>query len=95
MNGNVSAPINIGNPEEHSVEEFARLIIKQVGSVSQVVHMPAAEDDPQRRRPNITRAYRELGWKPQVPLDVGLNKTIEYFAKELLKSKSKEKSRKT
>ena len=88
MNSNISQPVNIGNPEEHSIEEFAHLIIKYVGSTSKVVYQEKAEDDPQRRRPDISRAYKDVGWKPIVPLEIGLNKTIEYFAKELLKSKN-------
>ena len=91
MNSNYSQPINIGNPEEHSIEEFAYLIIKYIGSKSKVVYQEKVQDDPQRRRPNISRAFKYLGWKPAVPLGIGLNKTIEYFSKELLKSKNENK----
>lgn len=92
MNSNTSTPVNIGNPEEHTIEEFAHLIIKYVGSSSKVVYLAKAEDDPQRRRPDIRKAKADLGWTPTVPLGIGLNKTIDYFAKELVKSRNKKKS---
>ncbi|XP_065643919.1 UDP-glucuronic acid decarboxylase 1 isoform X2 [Hydra vulgaris] len=88
MNGNVSQPVNIGNPEEHSINHFAKIIIEQTNSSSKIVYMDGQEDDPQRRRPDIERAEKELGWKPEVPLIVGLRNTIDYFRKELLRSDS-------
>ncbi|XP_078738780.1 LOW QUALITY PROTEIN: UDP-glucuronic acid decarboxylase 1-like [Lampetra fluviatilis] len=83
MNSNVSSPVNLGNPEEHSIMEFARIIKSLVGSSSPIVNLPEAQDDPQRRNPDIQKARRLLGWEPAVPLEEGLNKTIEYFRKEL------------
>lgn len=56
------------------------------GKTSQIETMPAVEDDPQRRKPDITRAKKFLNWEPRVPLKVGLDKTIEYFRKELERS---------
>jgi len=83
MASNYSQPVNIGNPEERSIAEFARLIRDTVGGRSQIVHQAAVEDDPQRRRPDISLARAELGWQPRVPLDKGLAKTVEYFRREL------------
>uniref|UniRef100_A0A3P8V220 UDP-glucuronic acid decarboxylase 1 n=1 Tax=Cynoglossus semilaevis TaxID=244447 RepID=A0A3P8V220_CYNSE len=83
MNSNISSPVNLGNPEEHTILEFARLIKSLVGEVSQIQFLPEAQDDPQRRRPDIRKAKMLLGWEPVVPLEEGLNKTIQYFSREL------------
>jgi len=72
-------PVNIGNPIEMTMLEFAGQIIRATGSRSRVVFRPLPEDDPRQRRPDITRARTLLGWKPKVPLAEGLVKTIEYF----------------
>ncbi|KAG8000561.1 UDP-glucuronic acid decarboxylase 1, partial [Nibea albiflora] len=118
MNSNISSPVNLGNPEEHTILEFARLIKSLVAthavissgcalrllycilrhkeknndmffslyrsvSRSQIQFLPEAQDDPQRRRPDIRKAKMMLGWEPVVPLEEGLNKTIQYFSREL------------
>ncbi|KAI4805136.1 hypothetical protein KUCAC02_009766 [Chaenocephalus aceratus] len=94
MNSNISSPVNLGNPEEHTILEFARLIKSLVSkasdrskymslSRSQIQFLPEAQDDPQRRRPDIRKANMMLGWEPVVPLEEGLNKTIQYFSREL------------
>uniref|UniRef100_A0A672ZGL6 UDP-glucuronic acid decarboxylase 1 n=1 Tax=Sphaeramia orbicularis TaxID=375764 RepID=A0A672ZGL6_9TELE len=83
MNSNISSPVNLGNPEEHTILEFARLIKSLVGNRSQIQFLPEAQDDPQRRRPDIRKAKMMLGWEPVVPLEEGLNKTIQYFNREL------------
>ncbi|KAA8587995.1 hypothetical protein FQN60_001189 [Etheostoma spectabile] len=83
MNSNISSPVNLGNPEEHTILEFARLIKSLVVSQSQIQFLPEAQDDPQRRRPDIRKAKMMLGWEPVVPLEEGLNKTIQYFSREL------------
>jgi len=72
-------PVNIGNPREMTMLEFAREIIRATGARSQVMHMPLPQDDPKQRRPDITRAKKWLKWEPQVPLAEGLKKTIAYF----------------
>lgn len=72
---------NIGNEDERSVLVIAKLVRDKVGSDSEIVFEPLPEDDPRQRKPDITRATRELGWKPKVGLDEGLSKTIEYFRK--------------
>ncbi|MGA2220736.1 MAG: UDP-glucuronic acid decarboxylase family protein [Verrucomicrobiia bacterium] len=72
-------PVNIGNPTEFTILEFARLILKLTGSKSEIVFKPLPVDDPKQRRPDITRAKKILGWEPKVNLEIGLQKTIEYF----------------
>ncbi len=76
--------VNLGNPEEHTVLEFAELIRELTGSSSEFVFTdPAVGDDPQRRRPDISKARALLGWEPVVPLRDGLSATIAYFRSEL------------
>ena len=75
----LSGPFNLGNPEEVSILELARRIIRLCGSPSGIVHVERPPQDPGRRRPDISRIRRELGWQPRVPLDEGLRKTIEYY----------------
>jgi len=72
-------PVNIGNPRETTVLEFAREIIRVTGSKSRVVFKPLPQDDPKQRRPDISRAREKLGWEPRVSLDEGLAKTIAFF----------------
>jgi dTDP-glucose 4,6-dehydratase len=79
MNSSTSDPVNIGNPHEMSMLEFAREIIQATGSRSKIVFKPLPQDDPKQRRPDITRAKAKLGWEPKVSLKEGLKKTIEYF----------------
>jgi len=83
MNGNYSQPVNLGNPDEYSVGEFARLIKEITGSNSTIQMLPATKDDPRQRKPDITVAKEQLGWEPKVSVRVGLGKAIEYFRKEL------------
>jgi UDP-glucuronate decarboxylase len=75
----VSEPVNLGNPTEYTVLEIAELTRELTGSRSKIVYMPLPQDDPRRRRPDIGRAERVLGWKPSVPLERGLASTISYF----------------
>src|SRR5215831_2629339 len=79
MESNVNDPVNIGNPQEMTIEEIARMIIKLTGSKSQIVYRPLPEDDPKVRQPDITRARTLLGWEPKVSLEEGLETTIAYF----------------
>lgn len=72
-------PVNLGNPREMTILEFASLICEMTGSRSEIVHKPLPEDDPQRRQPDISRASHLLGWQPRVSLEDGLRTTIEYF----------------
>jgi nucleoside-diphosphate-sugar epimerase len=76
--------INLGNPEEHTILEFAQLVSELAGSLSPVSYgPPAVGDDPQRRRPDIAKATALVGWSPKIELSDGLSWTIEYFRKEL------------
>ncbi|XGW25361.1 hypothetical protein V3C99_006636, partial [Haemonchus contortus] len=83
MNSNCSLPVNLGNPEEYSISNFARIIKDLVGSESMIVNKDSQEDDPQQRKPDISRAAKELNWQPQVSMRDGLIKTIEYFREEI------------
>jgi dTDP-glucose 4,6-dehydratase len=80
-------PVNIGNPHEMTVLEFAKKIIEITGSKSAIVYKPLPQDDPQVRQPDITKAKRVLGWEPKVGLEQGLARTIEYFREKLQKGK--------
>jgi dTDP-glucose 4,6-dehydratase len=73
-------PVNLGNPEELSVSEFARLVLAVTGSDSPIEYRPLPQDDPVRRRPQITQAEKLLGWKPQISVLDGIQRTAEWFS---------------
>ena len=75
----ISGPINLGNPDEHSIKEIAELIIDLTGSSSEIVYKPLPQDDPMRRQPDISQARARLNWEPKVKLEDGLLRVIEYF----------------
>ena len=75
-----TGPVNLGNPNEISILDLARLIIDLTGSRSRIVFKPLPQDDPRRRCPDITLAREKLGWKPKIDLMTGLKKTVEYFS---------------
>jgi dTDP-glucose 4,6-dehydratase len=77
--GDFHEPVNIGNPTELTIGEFAERIVRLTGSKSKVVYQPLPVDDPKQRRPDITRAQQKLGWKPVVDLETGLKQTIDWF----------------
>jgi dTDP-glucose 4,6-dehydratase len=77
-------PVNIGNPREMTMLEFARAIRAATGSKSKLVFKPLPQDDPKQRRPDISRARKLLKWSPKVGLDEGLRRTIEYFGSKVL-----------
>lgn len=79
MEAPVNDPVNIGNPQELTIEQIARRIIEMTGSRSRIIYKPLPEDDPKVRQPDITRARTLLGWEPKVSLEEGLSKTIDYF----------------
>jgi dTDP-glucose 4,6-dehydratase len=81
-------PVNIGNPHEMTVLEFAMKIIELTASTSAIVHKPLPQDDPQVRQPDITKAKRVLGWEPKIALEEGLARTIDYFRKKSLEPKA-------
>jgi nucleoside-diphosphate-sugar epimerase len=71
---------NVGNPEEHTILDYAKLVLELIPeSSSKITYMPPVPDDPSRRRPDIARARAELNWEPRVPLRDGLSQTINYF----------------
>jgi len=72
-------PVNLGNPVEISIKQVAEEVIERIGGKSEIVHIEAMRDDPKVRRPDISRARKELAWEPLVPRDEGLEKTIEWF----------------
>jgi dTDP-glucose 4,6-dehydratase len=76
-------PVNLGNPHEMTVLEFAKKIIELTGSSSRIVFNPLPQDDPQVRQPDIAKARELLGWEPRVELEEGLKKTIQYFRERL------------
>jgi UDP-glucuronate decarboxylase len=80
---NPGAPVNIGNPGEFTIAELAELVLAQIPSRSGSVHRPLPQDDPQRRRPDISLARQVLGWEPSVALAEGLRETIAWFAADL------------
>jgi UDP-glucuronate decarboxylase len=81
----VTGPINLGNPVEFTMLELAELVIRMTGSVSQIVFQTLPEDDPKQRKPNIDLATKHLNWQPKIHLEEGLQETINYFRKVLLK----------
>ena len=83
MNSNERMPVNLGNPDEHSIADFATRIIALVDPAARVEHLPATQDDPQQRKPDISKAKRVLGWEPRTKLDEGLFHAVRYFRREL------------
>jgi dTDP-glucose 4,6-dehydratase len=77
-----TGPMNIGNPDEFTVLELAEVVLELMGSSSEIVFEPLPVDDPTRRRPDITRATRVLGWRPEVELREGLARTYDWFRRE-------------
>ena len=75
----ITGPTNIGNPVEFTVRQLAEKVIELTGSSSKIIQEPLPQDDPRQRQPDISKAKRDLGWEPSVPLEDGLVKTIDYF----------------
>jgi UDP-glucuronate decarboxylase len=76
-------PVNLGNPHEIRILELASIIIETTGSLEGIENRPLPQDDPVRRRPDITLAKKQLGWNPKVSLEEGLRSTIAYFQEKL------------
>jgi dTDP-glucose 4,6-dehydratase len=83
-------PVNIGNPREMTIKQFAQEILRIIGAKSTIEYKPLPEDDPKVRQPDIARAKKVLGWEPRVDFEEGIKKTIDYF-KESLKGATIEK----
>jgi len=77
-------PVNLGNPVELTISEFAERIAALMGLSAKIVYQPLPSDDPRQRRPDISKAKRVLGWEPHVGLEDGLRKTVEYFKTRLV-----------
>ena len=75
----ITGPVNLGNPNEFTILELAEKVLKRIGGKSKLVYLPALQDDPRQRQPDITRARQLLDWAPTVELDEGLERTIGYF----------------
>ncbi len=84
MKSNYTQPVNLGNPEEFSIMEFAKQVKTLVQNTSEFIFEDLPEDDPKQRKPNIDVAKRELGWVPSVSLSEGLKRTLDYFKSELI-----------
>ena len=76
-------PVNLGNPEEVTILELARTVARAAGVEARIELRPRPVDDPEVRRPDITRAVTELGWKPQVSLEEGVQRTVPWFRRAL------------
>ena len=74
-----TGPVNIGNPGEFTILELAEKILKKIDTKSKIEYHELPSDDPTRRRPDITLAQEKLNWQPQIKLDEGLDKTINYY----------------
>jgi dTDP-glucose 4,6-dehydratase len=83
LESDVSGPVNLGNPEEVTILELARMVAAAAGTQPRVEFLPRPEDDPEMRRPDITKAFNELGWKPEVSLDEGIRRTLPWFRRAL------------
>ncbi|MBF0570935.1 MAG: SDR family oxidoreductase [Candidatus Omnitrophica bacterium] len=77
----ISGPVNIGNPREFTILEFARLIRTKYNPKAKIIFQPLPQDDPKQRRPDISLARKELGWEPKVDLEDGIGRTMDWFAK--------------
>lgn len=83
LHSDYSYPVNIGNPDEVTILQFAEEVIALTGTKSKIVYKPLPEDDPKVRQPDITLAKKLLGWEPRIPRHQGLKTTIEFFQKKL------------
>ncbi|KAJ3220002.1 UDP-glucuronic acid decarboxylase 1 [Dinochytrium kinnereticum] len=79
MNCSYLEPVNLGNPEEFTIQQFAEMIRDMVNPEVNIINLPATTDDPQRRRPDISRASIHLGWSPKFSVKQGIRETVDYF----------------
>ena len=83
MESDFPGPVNIGNPDEMTILDFAEFVLERIDTRSSIVHRELPEDDPKVRKPDISLAGEKLGWEPIVGLEKGMAKTIEYFREKL------------
>jgi len=79
MEASFTKPVNIGNPTEMTILEFAKLILRLTDSKSEIVYKPLPQDDPKTRRPDNSRAKEVLGWEPRVAVEDGMKRTIDWY----------------
>lgn len=79
MLSDIHEPINLGNPDEKTILELSRIVLKLMNSKSRIEHKPLPVDDPRKRKPDISKAQKLLGWQPKVGLEEGLKRTIEWY----------------
>ncbi len=79
LDGDITGPCNIGNPDEYTIQQLAEMVVEVTGSSSEIVYEPLPVDDPTQRQPDIGLAREALGWEPEIPLREGLTTTAEYF----------------
>ncbi len=84
MNSKRLGPVNVGNPAEFTILAFAKKVKALAGSQAKIVFKPLPKDDPTRRKPDISKAWRELKWRPKVKIDEGMRLTIDYFRQKLV-----------
>jgi dTDP-glucose 4,6-dehydratase len=87
LRSDYAGPVNLGNPMEVTILQFAERIKALTKSKSEIVYRPLPEDDPKVRQPDITRARKLLGWEPKISLDEGLTRTIDYFRDKVAPAK--------
>jgi UDP-glucuronate decarboxylase len=83
MNSDYDLPVNLGNPEEYTIKDFAEYISGLTKTKSKIIMLPKSQDDPSQRRPDITVAKEHIGWQPKIKVEQGLASTISYFQKVL------------
>lgn len=92
MASNYSNPVNLGNPDEYTIKNFAEMIRDEVNKETKITHLPATTDDPQKRRPDISVAKQQLDWEPRFPVKQGIRETVEYFRKYIAENCKDDKS---
>ncbi len=80
---NFTLPVNLGNPDEFTILQFAQFIRREVNEKATIVHLAGTEDDPRKRRPDISRANKEINWQPRFSVSQGIAETVTYFKKAL------------
>jgi UDP-glucuronate decarboxylase len=79
LNNDFTGPLNLGNPDEYTIQDLAEIILELTNSKSKLVYKDLPSDDPKRRRPDITLAKKKLSWEPKTSLNDGIQQTISYF----------------
>lgn len=83
LESGIETPVNLGNPDERTIQELAEIVIDVTGSDSGITHEPLPSQDPEVRQPDITKARSELNWKPDIQLRDGLQQSMELFKQKI------------